>query len=397
MEPDRLKMIRVKDLEKAFAGARGEVRALRGVSFEVGRGELFTLLGPSGCGKTTTLRCIAGLEQPLSGEIRIDDRPVFSAADGTFIPPERRNIGMVFQSYAIWPHMTVFQNVAYPLAKEASRAEIGERVARILDRLSLGALADRLAPNLSGGQQQRVALARALVAQPQVLLLDEPLSNLDAKLREQMRFELKALQESFGITTVYVTHDQEEALALSDRIGLMHEGALLEVGAPADLYLRPAHRITADFLGTSNFVPAQVERNGDQPWDEMLVATPLGPFVAQRSDEWQPGMATQLFFRPECVDLCDEIAGANNGPNHGSGVVERVTFLGNSADVVIRCGEIALRVRAHPTRTPAAGKQVYFSVAPQSCIVFPASSSADRPTPSPHSSPIEGEDVNLGK
>jgi iron(III) transport system ATP-binding protein len=372
-------MIRVKDLEKSFAGARGgEVRALRGVSFEVGKGELFTLLGPSGCGKTTTLRCIAGLEQPLSGEIHIDDKPVFSAADGTFIPPERRNIGMVFQSYAIWPHMTVFQNVAYPLAKEARRAEIGERVARILDRLSLGALADRWAPNLSGGQQQRVALARALVAQPQVLLLDEPLSNLDAKLREQMRFELKALQESFGITTVYVTHDQEEALALSDRIGLMHEGALLEVGAPADLYLRPAHRITADFLGTSNFVPAQVERNGEQPWDEMLVATPLGPFVAQRSDEWQSGMATQLFFRPECVDLSDEMAAVNNAPNYGSGVVERVTFLGNSADVIMRCNEVVLRMRTHPARTPAVGKRVRFFIAPSACIAFPTEAHNNR-------------------
>jgi iron(III) transport system ATP-binding protein len=367
-------VIGVKDLEKSFAGTRGEVRALRGVSFEVGKGELFTLLGPSGCGKTTTLRCIAGLEQPLSGEIRIDDKPVFSAAHGIFIAPERRNIGMVFQSYAIWPHMTVFQNVAYPLVNAASRAEIGERVSRILDRLSLGALADRLAPNLSGGQQQRVALARALVAQPQVLLLDEPLSNLDAKLREQMRFELKALQESFGITTVYVTHDQEEALALSDRIGLMHEGALVEVGSPSELYLRPAHRITADFLGTSNFIPAQVEQNGDQPWDEMLMATPLGSFVARRSEEWQPGMATQLFFRPESVDLCDERAAANNGPNYGSGVVERVTFLGNSADVIMRCNDIALRVRTHPARTPAVGKRVDYFIAPGACIAFPAAS-----------------------
>ena len=173
----------------------------------------------------------------------------------SFIPPERRNIGMVFQSYAIWPHMTVFQNVAYPLAKEASRAEINERVARILDRLSLGPLADRLAPNLSGGQQQRVALARALVAQPQVLLLDEPLSNLDAKLREQMRFELKALQESFGITTVYVTHDQEEALALSDRIGLMHEGALIEIGSPADLLSAPGASSDGGFPGQCEFCP----------------------------------------------------------------------------------------------------------------------------------------------
>ena len=365
-------MISVKDLQKSFAGARGEVRALRGVSFEVGKGELFTLLGPSGCGKTTTLRCIAGLERPLSGEILIDDHAVFSAATGAFIPPERRNIGMVFQSYAIWPHMTVFQNVAYPLANEASRAEIGARVGRILDRLSLGPLADRLAPNLSGGQQQRVALARALVAQPQVLLLDEPLSNLDAKLREQMRFELKALQESFGITTVYVTHDQEEALALSDRIGLMHDGALVEVGSPTDLYLRPAHRVTADFLGTSNFVDARVERNGHQPWDEMLVATPIGPFVAQRSVEWQPGMATQLFFRPESVEFLDEAAAADNAPNHGAGVVERVTFLGNSADVTMRCNDVRLRVRTQPARTPAAGKAVRFMVAPSSCIAFPS-------------------------
>jgi iron(III) transport system ATP-binding protein len=367
-------VISVRDLEKSFAGAKGEVRALRGVSFEVGKGELFTLLGPSGCGKTTTLRCIAGLEQPLSGEIRIDDRAVFNAADGTFIAPERRNIGMVFQSYAIWPHMTVFQNVAYPLAKDVKRAEIGERVAGILDRLSLGDLTDRLAPNLSGGQQQRVALARALVAQPQILLLDEPLSNLDAKLREQMRFELKTLQESFGITTVYVTHDQEEALALSDRIGLMHEGALLEVGAPAELYLRPAHRVTADFLGTANFIAARVERNGNQPWDEMLLATPLGAFAAQRSVEWQPGMAADLFFRPESVDWLDENAAAKNGTNHGSGVVERVTFLGNSADVIMRCGDVALRVRAHPARTPAVGKRVRFGIAPESCIVFPAAS-----------------------
>jgi iron(III) transport system ATP-binding protein len=228
-----------------------------------------------------------------------------------------------------------------------------------------------LAPNLSGGQQQRVALARALVAQPQVLLLDEPLSNLDAKLREQMRFELKALQESFGITTVYVTHDQEEALALSDRIGLMHEGALLEVGSPSGLYLRPAHRVTADFLGTANFVAAQVERDGSQAWDEMLLATSIGSFAAQRGVEWQPGMASQLFFRPESVEFLDGAAAAGNLSNHGAGVVERVTFLGNSADVILRCNDVRLRARAHPARAPAVGKAVRFVVAPNSCIVFP--------------------------
>ncbi len=350
----------------------GEVRALRGVSFEVGKGQLFTLLGPSGCGKTTTLRCIAGLEQPAQGEIVINDRQVYSAAQRAFIPPEQRRIGMVFQSYAIWPHMTVFQNVAYPLASELGRKELAHRVEQVLDRLGLGDLADRLAPNLSGGQQQRVALARALVAQPQVLLLDEPLSNLDAKLREQMRFELKALQESLNITTVYVTHDQEEALAMSDRIGLMHDGLLLEVGSPTELYLNPAHKITADFLGTSHFVPAQVTTTGKQAWDEMVVQSPLGSFRARRSVEWQPGMAALLFFRPEYVELLDPSDVLDSSPNQGTGVVERVAFLGSSTDIVIRCAATTLRVRAHPAHTPAPGKPVRFFVAPSACIVFPA-------------------------
>ena len=364
-------MISVKDLVKSFPGAKGEVRALNGVSFTVGKGELFTLLGPSGCGKTTTLRCIAGLEHPVGGEIVINDRAVYRAADGTFVPPERREIGMVFQSYAIWPHMTVFKNVAYPLAGGNGRDDVSQRVGGVLERLSLGSLADRLAPNLSGGQQQRVALARALVAQPQVLLLDEPLSNLDAKLREQMRFELKSLQESFGITTVYVTHDQEEALALSDRIGLMHEGALLEVGAPMELYTRPAHRVTADFLGTANFIAGQVERPGNNAWDEMLIATPMGKFVARRSVEWQPGMAAELFFRPESIELVDGSI-SNGAANHGSALVERVTFLGNSADVMLRSGEVRVRLRAHPARIPDVGTKVNFLVPAESCIVFPA-------------------------
>ena len=366
-------MSRVHGLAKTVQGANGEVRALRGVSFEVAKGQLFTLLGPSGCGKTTTLRCIAGLEQPAAGEILVDQRAVFSASQGTFIPPEQRRIGMVFQSYAIWPHMTVFQNVAYPLVSQLSRKELKRRVEAILGRLGLGNLDDRLAPNLSGGQQQRVALARALVAQPQVLLLDEPLSNLDAKLREQMRFELKALHEAMNITTVYVTHDQEEALAMSDRIGLMHDGALLEIGSPTELYLHPAHKITADFLGSSNFVPAQVRQTGNQPGDAMAVEAPIGSFVARRSVEWQPGMPALLFFRPEYVQLSENRDARGNGTNSGTAIVERVTFLGNSLDVVVRCGEIALRVRAHPTCAPMAGRSVHFTVERSACIVFPAS------------------------
>jgi iron(III) transport system ATP-binding protein len=275
---------------------------------------------------------------------------------------------MVFQSYAIWPHMTVAENVEYPLAGEGSRKERNIKVDEILQRLGLGALADRLAPNLSGGQQQRVALARALVAQPEILLLDEPLSNLDAKLREQMRFELKSLQESFGITTVYVTHDQEEALALSDRVGLMHEGALLEVGAPAQLYLHPAHKITADFLGTANFIPAHVQRGGNQPGEEMLLVSPIGSFLARRSVEWQRDRRRCYSSVPECEILVAAAPLAQM--NHGAGVVERVTFLGNSADVIFRSGATAVRMRAHPARIPAVGKTVSFSVAPSACIVF---------------------------
>jgi len=363
-------MIQVKDLQKSFAGAKGEVRALRGVSFEIKTGQLFTLLGPSGCGKTTTLRCIAGLEQPAAGEISVHERVVFSSANGVFIAPEQRQIGMVFQSYAIWPHMTVAQNVAYPLPNALSRSETAARVGQILTRLGLGELSDRLAPNLSGGQQQRVALARALVGEPQVLLLDEPLSNLDAKLREQMRFELKTLHESLQITTVYVTHDQEEALALSDRIGLMHEGALLEVGAPMEMYNRPAHRITADFLGSANFVAATVEQAGNQPWDAMVVTTALGKFTAQRSPEWRPGMAAELFFRPENIALVDGQS-ASGAVNCGSAVVERATFLGNSADVLLRSGETRVRLRAHPATISNVGTQVSFAVPAESCIVFP--------------------------
>ncbi|MGN6734295.1 MAG: ABC transporter ATP-binding protein [Candidatus Binatia bacterium] len=358
----------MRNLEKTFPGAQGEVRALCEVSFEVRKGELFTLLGPSGCGKTTTLRCIAGLEQPVRGEISIDDRIMYNGENRIFVAPEKRRIGMVFQSYAIWPHMTVFQNVAYPLA---GQPRVADRVMAILQRLSLDHLADRLAPNLSGGQQQRVALARALVAQPEVLLLDEPLSNLDAKLREQMRFELRSLQESFHITTVYVTHDQEEALALSDCVGLMHEGTLLEIGAPRNLYLHPAHRVTAAFLGAANFIAASVELQREPAGEALAVTTALGIFVARASPEWQASLPAELFFRPEYVDIIDNDA-IRDGPNYGAGTVERVTFLGNSADVIIRSGEALVKARAHPARLPTAGSKVSFFVAPDHCIVFPA-------------------------
>src|SRR6516225_704638 len=271
-------MLRVEGLCTEYPNEQGEiVRAAQEVNFTVPEGKLFTLLGPSGCGKTTTLRSIAGLEKPRVGEIAVNDRIVFSSSKGVFVTPNRRGFGMVFQSYAIWPHMTVFQNAAFPLqvgTKKLSRDEMRDKVMRVLTAVQLNHLADREATKLSGGQQQRLALARALVMEPQLLLLDEPLSNLDAKLREKMRFELKRLQRDLRITTVYVTHDQSEALALSHEIAVMSEGRIVQIGSPREVYERPCNRFVADFIGTTNFIDAQVtEETGE---GRCRVGTPLG-------------------------------------------------------------------------------------------------------------------------
>lgn len=238
----------------------GSTVAADAVSFTVTNGEFVTLLGPSGCGKTTTLRMIAGFIPPDAGAIRIGDTLVSDPARGILVPPERRRLGMVFQSYAVWPHMTVFENVAYPLrARRIARQEIARRVRETLDLVHMGELEARVPSQLSGGQQQRVALARALIDHPKVLLLDEPLSNLDAKLRESMRIEIKRLQRLSGITIVLVTHDQIEAMVMSDRIAVMHRGRVLQVGTPEDVYARPADRFVAGFLGKANFVPVIID------------------------------------------------------------------------------------------------------------------------------------------
>src|SRR5262245_58716071 len=246
----------VEDVSRTF----GEVIAVNRVSMKVERGEFVTLLGPSGCGKTTTLRMVAGLEQNAAGRISIGDRVVSDAASGFFIPPDKRQLGMVFQSYAIWPHMTVFDNVAYPLrVRRRPKEEIRERVMRTLRLVEMEPYAERPAPALSGGQQQRVAIARALVFEPEVLLLDEPLSNLDTRLRTQMGDEFRSLQRRLGITSLYVTHDQEEAMALSDRVVVMQQGRILQIGAPEEIYQRPRSPAVAAFFGTPNILPANVE------------------------------------------------------------------------------------------------------------------------------------------
>ena len=238
----------------------GKVTAVGDFNLQVADGEFVSLLGPSGCGKTTTLRMVAGFERTTEGKIVIGERIVNNHEDGTFVPPEKRDIGMVFQSYAVWPHMTVFENVEYPLKiKKVDKAERDKKVQNILEMVHLGEYGERYPNQLSGGQQQRVALARALVANPSLLLLDEPLSNLDAKLRESMRFEISALQKRLGITVIYVTHDQSEAMTMSDRIVVMSAGVVQQIGKPYEIYTHPANKMVADFIGLVNFLPGVIK------------------------------------------------------------------------------------------------------------------------------------------
>src|SRR5262245_61185196 len=322
-------MLKVTGLNTEYPGGHGAtVKAARNVSFEVPEGKWFTLLGPSGCGKTTTLRSIAGLERPVSGEISIQGTVVYSSTTNTFVAPNRRKFGMVFQSYAIWPHMNVFQNAAFPLEVGDggySRTQIEEKVMRVLAAVGLDDLAQREATKLSGGQQQRLALARALVREPQLLLLDEPLSNLDAKLRERMRFELKRLQRELGVTTVYVTHDQSEALALSHEIAVMNEGELQQIGSPREIYEQPRNRFVADFVGTTNFIDGRVVsvegRDG-----AYRVGTDLGELDAFSAEPLRAGDAVVLSVRPEDVILSEQPPASDDTRNIREGVVDAKVF-----------------------------------------------------------------------
>ena len=335
-------MIRVTHVTKRFASRRDDVLALDDVSVDVEPGSFFTLLGPSGCGKSTLLRCVAGLETPDHGEIAIGGRLVFSSATGLQVPPSRRRIGMVFQSYAVWPHMTVFGNVAFPLEVQG-RTQVRERVMRALTAVGLEPLADRYASLLSGGQQQRVALARAIVAEPDVLLLDEPLSNLDATLREQMRGELRSLQQSLHVTTVYVTHDQTEALSMSDRIAVMRNGGFVETGTPEELYHRPRSAFTAHFVGGANILAGTVEAGSPEP-RLTVVATPAGPLC---SAEASPPGPVAVFVRPEKIRLL-----AAAGPAERNVLACRVRsqrFAGDSSEVELSVAgaapEVVLRCK----------------------------------------------------
>ena len=296
-------MLKVTGLSKAFAMEEGAIRAVDNVGFEVAQAQCFALLGPSGCGKTTVLRCIAGLEQPDEGTIEINGRPV--TGSGAFVPVHERSIGMVFQSYAIWPHLDVFENVAYPLRVQRrarpSKEEIERRVGEALALVGMETMARRPAPRLSGGQQQRVALARAIVRKPALLLLDEPLSNLDARLREAMRRELSALIRQIGITALFVTHDQVEALSLADRVAVMNEGRIIQQGAPAEVYERPANLFVARFLGAANVLSGHVEARG-AGGKARIVLDGSGHRLLLDTD-CQPGESVNVVLRPESLLL----------------------------------------------------------------------------------------------
>ena len=304
-------MIRIRNLDMTYRSKMTEHHAVRGLSLDVERGQFYTLLGPSGCGKTTTLRCVAGLEEPDVGEIQVGDALVCSSKAGVWTDPFNRDIGMVFQSYAIWPHMTVFDNVAFPLRQlkpAPSRREVQDRVMRALAMVKLDAFAERPAPYLSGGQQQRLALARALVREPQVLLLDEPLSNLDAKLREEMRSELRDLIKALGLTTLFVTHEQIEALTMSDRIGVMNDGAIVQEGTPAEIYGKPTHAFVADFIGKTNFVKGRVSATVCGADGLVTIDTAIGVLQTRIADELQSSDEVLVVVRPECIAV------GSNGP-----------------------------------------------------------------------------------
>jgi iron(III) transport system ATP-binding protein len=338
--------VELKNLRKAY----GETIAVDGVDLEIGKGEFMTLLGPSGCGKTTTLRIVAGLIEPTDGEIRVGGK-VLSSRSAKVVPPEKRNMGMVFQSYAVWPHMSVFENVAFPLRNlKKSKDEIHKRVRSALELVKLDGLEDRYPAALSGGQQQRVALARALAVEPDILLFDEPLSNLDAKLREEMRFELKEIQRRIGVTSIYVTHDQAEAMAISDRIAVMSQGKIRQIGTPREIYDRPQDPFTAEFIGLANFVPAKIT-------GEKTVGLAGGQALdIHGCNAWPLSREVLISIRPHNVTIDRNSRGTRN---ELQGWVEKGSYLGDKVDYRVRVGERILRVQTPPEEVYAQGTKVF--------------------------------------
>ncbi len=374
--------LKLEQLEKSYTAQQKKTRpAVNGVSLDIQEGELFTLLGPSGCGKTTTLRCIAGLERPDAGRITLGDKVVFDSTGNIFVPPHRRHLGMVFQSYAIWPHMTVFDNVAFPLrVSGAKRAAVGgksvaERVDEVLEIMEMSEYRQRRATDLSGGQQQRLALARAVVARPALLLLDEPLSNLDARLREKMKFEVKRLQKELNITTIYVTHDQSEALALSDKIAVMSEGVVAQLGTPAEVYFQPRTAFVAEFLGGTNVLNGTIREGGGEGDIVHIDIDGVEPKLSLRGrlgEKLGAGSPAAACIRAENFELRSPTE-TEGGPEENllRGAIRSLAFAGEVVDVIVDLGGLDFRAR-FPFRvagSPQIGENLAAAVAVTDCRI----------------------------
>jgi len=346
--------LRLVNLSKRF----GKTAAVQDLDLEIQDGEIMTLLGPSGCGKTTTLRCVAGLLRPDEGEIYLGEKRI------TDLPPERRGVGLVFQNYALWPHMTVYENLAFGLQlRKVSKAEARKRIGEALAMVRLSGFEERYPRQLSGGQQQRVALARALVIEPSMLLLDEPLSNLDAQLREEMRFEIRELQKKLGITSVYVTHDQAEALVLSDRIAILHEGRLIQVGSPEDIYNRPGNRFVAGFIGLTSFVEGTIARFDDR--EHVTVKTQDNVEIRARASGLNLNQKVTLAIRPEHIEICEgEVRPRSPEINLLEGKVMRWAYLGDIIDYRIQVGDWILRAHTGTDRVLNPGERVWIAFSP---------------------------------
>ncbi len=367
-------MLRVENLKKTFVVGGKPVTAVRGVSFSVEKGKVYTLLGPSGCGKSTILRCIAGLEQPDAGKIHIAGQMVLSVSDGHWVPAYKRNIGMVFQSYAIWPHMNVFDNVSFGLVhrkEKHSKEKIRQMVGQALSLVHMDGLEERSATLLSGGQQQRVALARALVYQPDVLLLDEPLSNLDARLRDEVRKEIKGLVKALGLTILYVTHDQVEALSLSDSISVMHDGVIIQEGSPKDIYESPEHGFVARFVGSANQIKGKlVEKSKDSGL--CLVETVVGRLQGTCSAEVAKGDGILFSVLPEAIKV--HVDKPDVATNLVEARVELLTFTGALTECLLRSGdehEVHFEVKISGAINLKDNQKVYLVLPPESCHVYP--------------------------
>ena len=353
-------ILKVNNLNKSF----GKVKAVQGVSFEAAEGKVLSLLGPSGCGKTTTLRCIAGFESLDRGDICLDDKKI------TFIPPEKRGIGMVFQNYALWPHMTVYGNLAFGLQiRKIPKPEIEKRIKKVLSMVRLEGYEDRYPRQMSGGQQQRIAMSRALVFEPEIMLLDEPLSNLDAQLREEMRFEFTELQKNLGITAVYVTHDQAEALVISDKIVILDKGKIVQSGSPKEIYSNPKNKFVAGFIAVTSFISGSIDSFAEEK-KKVIVKTDNGLVIYGFNNSFDIGQKVSVAIRMNVIKFIqDENKSDKNIVNIFKGKIIQSSYLGNIIDYKIKVGNWEVRTNSDAKYNFKIGEEVTFYLSPEDIIV----------------------------